>query len=322
MADNSENSAPIIIKKIKKGGHGGHHGGAWKVAYADFVTAMMAFFLLMWLLNAASQEQKKGLSVFFGPVGNLSGAGGSGGIMGGTSMEKEGQFRDNKSTSVVNADEIKSDTTSGILDSEESSATPDTPPVPVDKTATVDKTTEQAKKLSKEVAEKQLAEAEHEMFKEVEKLLKETIAKDESLKDLMDNLIIDETPEGLRIQIVDRQPFSMFTLGSAEINPRAKELLQRVTGVIEKLPNAISISGYTDSRPYSHISLYSNWELSTERANATRRVLMEFKMPEERIRYIVGRADREHLIQNDPMADENRRISITLLRNHPVTNII
>ncbi len=297
----------IIIKKIKKGGHGGHHGGAWKVAYADFVTAMMAFFLLMWLLNVSTDEQKKGLSMYFGPLGKAVGAGGSGGIMGGLSISTEGNFQDARPAAPLQTFDNRSEASSSQYETEEKAGFKQGK----DKDDNI-------KKYSKAKAQKELAHAEQEMFNAAEKLLKEAITKDADLKGLAKNLLIENTPEGLRIQIVDRDPVTMFPNGSSEMFGHTKKLLKQVTSVVLKLPERISVTGYTDAKPYSALSNYSNWELSSDRANATRRVMSEYKLPEERIFSVIGKAAREPLLPDNPLADQNRRISITLLRDHPM----
>jgi chemotaxis protein MotB len=317
----AKHKTPILIKRIKKGGHDGHHRGAWKVAYADFVTAMMAFFLLLWLLNSTTQEQKRGISAYFGSVGDSIGAGGLGGIMGGLSIEKDGNFRESRTSAIVdmgqinNNDEVNRDKKDN-LDENNSESTTQTGALKEKKESTSSK--EQAQTFSKEQAQKELANAEHKMFQAAEKRLREAIEKDPALKNLKDNLLMDETPEGLRIQIIDRDPVSMFPNGSAEMYPHTRQLLKQVASVIQKLPNGISVTGHTDAKPYSRLSPYTNWELSSDRANATRRVLMESQIPDERIRYVVGKADRDPLLPANPMADQNRRISITLLRNYPM----
>lgn len=320
------NDQPIIIKKIIKGGHG-HHGGAWKVAYADFVTAMMAFFLLMWLLNATSEEQKRGISNYFGPAGDMVGAGGSGGILGGLSIESEGNFQDTNTSASMTAETVKNEASASDTDTDDNNgmgATQNQDQEQADtseaaKTDPADKALDQAEaaeQFDREAAEVGMEEYEQSLFKEAEHLLRQAIQSVPDLKDLAENLIVENTPEGLRIQIVDKNRYSMFPNGSAVMNAQTKQLLHQVAKVIEKLPNKISIAGHTDSKPFSNKSGYSNWELSTDRANATRRALLEQGLASNRLTAVVGKADNEPLIVEKPDSDQNRRISITLLRTH------
>lgn len=309
--------APIIIKKIKKGGHGGHHGGAWKVAYADFVTAMMAFFLLMWLLNASSQEQRRGISNYFGPSGNMIGAGGSGGILGGLAIESEGNFETAKDVSSPSPESSKLELADGQEEAPAStSSVGNGEALGGEKISSPKEKKQSEEEKAKAEASKVIRQKEDQMFKEAENMIRQAIQETPDLKELAQNLIIENTPEGLRIQIVDKERYSMFPNGKAEMFDHTKKLLQKVSKVIEKLPNKVSIAGHTDAKPFSPNSSYSNWELSTDRANATRRELLKDGFPGERILNIVGKADQEPLKPSQPEDDQNRRISITLLRTH------
>ncbi|MCR9214886.1 MAG: flagellar motor protein MotB [Proteobacteria bacterium] len=282
--------APIIIKKVKKGGHGAH-GGAWKVAYADFVTAMMAFFLLLWLLNVTTTEQKEGLSDYFAPTTSSISQSGAGGLLGGKSMQTEGaRISDRGVPSVV----------SSI-----------SPPEQGKKDEGEDAEAEEAELLAK------LAKIEEESFEEAKSEIRQAISKDPELSGLQDNIVIDMTPEGLRIQIVDQFNESMFNSGSASITPRIQALIGKIAKSIEKLPNSLSISGHTDSSAFNGGD-YGNWELSSDRANASRRALLEAGLEPERIEKVAGRADTDPLIMDDPSNPGNRRISIILLRETPV----
>lgn len=333
MADGS-----IIIKKIKKGGHEGHHGGAWKVAYADFVTAMMAFFLLMWLLNATTEQQKRGLANYFGPPGDRLGAGGSGGILGGLSIETEGNFKATKSTSPVtdtaanprSKDQADSDEVAGPGASEEGDAASDQgqnaspknqggqPHVDTqgsDETpnfAGID--TQEGQGFSKTDANNMMDSFEEQLFGEATENLKKALKQSPDMSDMAGNILIDKTPEGLRIQLIDKDKFSMFPSGSAVMLPKTKELIKRIVAAIQKLPNRISISGHTDAKPYAAQNGYSNWELSSDRANATRRELVADGLPADRIVSVVGRADRQPLLPDKPEDDQNRRISIVMMK--------
>lgn len=284
--DEKEKLAPIIIKRIKKGG-GGHHGGAWKVAYADFVTAMMAFFLLLWLLNVTTEEQKNAISNYFDPshpkISDVTS--GAGGILAGLTMAPDGAMV--STVQPISQPEVPDTSTRGIDDK-------------------ID--------LSEQQLEEELRKKEDERFKAAEDKLKAEIANSAELKNLAGNLLIDITPEGLRIQIVDDKGRSMFPSGSAAMYDFMRQLLLKVTGVIKPLPNQVSVRGHTDSQKYRDPSAYDNWNLSADRAQASRRVMVEGGLPEKRIENVMGRADREHLDLKDPSSPRNRRISIILLR--------
>lgn len=305
MADESGGGdQPIVIKKIVKGG--GHHGGAWKVAYADFVTAMMAFFLLLWLLNVSTDEQKNAISNYFDPthpkVSDMQS--GAGGVMGGLSVSVDGAMV--------------------------STQQPITPPQPsTQKSVNAARAMGQAKGDAEsnksgetdasntsyiEAAKAELKEKEEAELKEVQEALEEAIQKDSELAELAENLIIDMTPEGLRIQVVDSEGRPMFPSGSARMYERTRKLMEQVGKVIKAVPNEISIRGHTDSIPYGANADYTNWELSSDRANASRRALKDAGIASNRLNNVVGKADTEHLLPEDPTNARNRRISIILLR--------
>lgn len=310
-----EQPAPIVIKKITKKVAGGHHGGGWKVAYADFVTAMMAFFLLMWLLNATSEEQRRGISNYFGPAGDYLGAGGSGGILSGRSMDTEGQYSKSEANASPTAQVIKNEASSSDVDSEDDDGFEKPPPQAVSMKPDEKKGMgpDDQRPLEVREAEKIIQKYESELFKQAEKELRQAIMEIPELKELEKSLIIDMTPDGLRIQIVDQQRYSMFPKGSFAMYPYTKKLLGLVAKVVQKLPNKISVTGHTDSFKFSNDDRYSNWELSADRANASRRVLLEMNIPQDRIIYVSGKADTEPLVP-EPLSEKNRRISITLHR--------
>jgi len=334
----------IIIKKIKKGGHGGHHGGAWKVAYADFVTAMMAFFLLLWLLNVTTDVQKRGIADYFDPTIALrSDTSGSGKILGGQSLGKPGNLTE--TTAAVITMPIPSDRQPNDGEDSDAGGSPQPADNPADAPAAaagakpdagdgakpdagsapgtqdpprLDHAKPSETKLveaKEEAAEKALAAKEEQRFNAAEFALRQAIQDVPELKNLAQNLIIDRTPEGLRIQIVDQDKYSMFPLGSADMVGSAKELMGLVAKVVSKLPNKISVTGHTDATPFANKSgTYGNWELSSDRANASRRALIAAGLSPERIAKVVGEADRDPLVAGDPTSPRNRRISIVLLR--------
>jgi len=289
-----ENKQAIIIKKIKKGGHG-HHGGAWKVAYADFVTAMMAFFLLLWLLNVTTKEQKMGLADYFTPASASQSESGAGGVLGGKTMMEQGAKAGDRAQIAVTVTIAQ--------------------PEVVEKEGQPKDQTEAEKEKE---FEKKLAELEQQNFEEARDQLRQAIQEVPELADLKRNLLIDMTPEGLRIQLVDQDRQSMFPSGSSQMADRTKLLLQKVSQVIQRLPNKVSISGHTDSTAFrGGENGYGNWELSTDRANASRRALTDSGVPASRIQNVIGKADSDPLLPNDPTNAANRRISIVLLRDRP-----
>jgi chemotaxis protein MotB len=342
----------VIIKKIKKGGHGGHHGGAWKVAYADFVTAMMAFFLLLWLLNVTTDVQKRGIADYFEPsIAVSSQFSGSGGILGGTAIGKPGSMKQDKTAPSIETP-IPPDTQPDDPDESEDSGDPalvDNAGQPMrsdqasagkltktgnaatgdlGKLGEADKGDRQKPgegdkdrkfdaeldKITAAALAKNAAEREERQFSAAEFALRQAIQDVPELKNLAENLIVDRTPEGLRIQLVDQEKLSMFSSGSADMGEAAKKLMALVSQVVQRLPNKISVSGHTDATPFAKGGNYGNWELSTDRANASRRALLAAGLPPDRIAQVVGVADRDPLVADQPTSPRNRRISIVLLK--------
>jgi len=318
--------APVIIKKVKKGGHGGHHGGAWKVAYADFVTAMMAFFLLLWLLNVTTDVQKRGIADYFEPTITSKSNSGAGGVLGGLTVGTPGsqtlplsQPNFNPAQTALRQPQEGDDGNEGggpASDSDKDSGATAADLPPNDKKTADDKIATGDKKLSDEEFQKQAAEREEKRFEEAKKALEDAVKDSPELQALAKNLMIDETPEGLRIQLVDQDKSPMFPLGSAELMDPAKKLMTLVAQVINKLPNKISITGHTDSTQYAFGAKYTNWELSADRANATRREFQNDGVPAERLARVIGMADQDPINKGNPSDPENRRISIVLLRQN------
>ena len=292
----AEDLRPIIVKRIKKV-EGGHHGGAWKVAYADFVTAMMAFFLLLWLLSAVTEEQKKGIANYFRPTLAVDTTAATVNIL-------QGQTQPMADMSGGPAPTVEAEAEANIAVEGEAATTPN--PLPVD--------TGGQKPVDIAEAEATVAKAEERKFAEVKKQIEQAIEQTPDLRDLKENLLIEQTDEGLRIQLLDREKVSMFPSGSASMNERSKLLLEKVAQAITALPNKLSISGHTDAAPYLGGGNYSNWELSTDRANASRRVLIEAGIDTKRVETVNGKAETDPLVKEDPFAPQNRRISIVLLR--------
>jgi chemotaxis protein MotB len=298
-ANKTAEQAPVIIKRVKKVAHAGHHGGAWKVAYADFVTAMMAFFLLLWLLNATTEEQKAGISNYFAPESVSYSRSGAGGLLGGRTATKKGA---NKSPSSPTGIVVPLPRKKTKNDKEGVGKSPNT-----GKGAGKSPHPAKGDGPAKE-EEKKLRKAADELRKAIEK--------SPELKGLTRNLLIETTPQGLRIQLVDRNNVAMFPLGSANLKPHTKKLLKKVAELAAKLDNKIAIEGHTDATPYADGSGYSNWELSADRANSTRRLLQTLGIGNRRVVQVIGKASREPLIKENPRDPRNRRISITLLRKH------
>lgn len=319
------NQQPIIIKKVKGHGHG-HHGGAWKVAYADFVTAMMAFFLLLWLLNATTEEQRSGIADYFSPESIASPGSGSGGILGGQTVAIDG----NKLSAAAEADgasvplpPLPSGDGDGGIEGEETTAgdggETEFPQNGSTEFAENGETDKMADGTVDEAAMQQaMAEREQAQFEAAADALRQAIETVPELAQLEDSLLIEQTPEGLRIQLVDQAGYSMFALGSSQPNAETRKLVQLVSRVVNQLSNKISISGHTDSRGYRSAEGYTNWELSSDRANAARRLLIESGLGSQRIALVQGRADTDPLLPDEPESEQNRRISIVLLRENEV----
>ncbi|NQW11530.1 MAG: OmpA family protein [Alphaproteobacteria bacterium] len=302
-----DNHAEVIIKKVKKGGHAAHHGGAWKVAYADFVTAMMAFFLLLWLLNATTEEQKMGISNYFDPTAiSRATRSGSGGVLGGTSITVPGSLKSPSSPPMISTPQVARPQAERT-----ESLDPDSDD-PENIESRLGSKQDEEGAMNQEVFEQLLREREQQQFEDAEAALREAIEQTPELSESGEALHIDATPNGLRIQLVDQEKIALFPNGSAAMYEQTRILIEKVAEVISKLPNQIEISGHTDSKQFSPGSTYTNWDLSTDRANASRRVLMANGIAENRISEVTGKADKEPFIEDNPADPANRRISIVL----------
>lgn len=325
----ADGERPIIIKKIKKGGHAAH-GGAWKVAYADFVTAMMAFFLLLWLLNVTTDEQKKGVADYFSPASVSRSFSGAGGVMGGrTIIEDGGKISSfGLPTMIVGPSSEKSDQPDQpqydqkYEDSRQPPPAPgqrgDLSPDPTDRNQAQGQGQgpgqfNQQGQIDAQAAAERLAEVERENFQQAEDAIRQAIADNPQLSELAKQIVFDTTPEGFRIQLVDQEQSSMFPSGSAGMTERTRRLMQQVAQAVSKLPNKLAISGHTDAQPFRGQGNYSNWELSTDRANASRRAMIEAGVPAERIRQVTGNADQDPMFKDNPLDPRNRRIAILVL---------
>ncbi len=344
-----DGKATIVIRR-EEVVEGGHHGGAWKVAYADFVTAMMAFFLLMWLLNATTEAQRRGIADYFSPViGTTRTPAGQGGPFGGHTPYDHGPLlSDQGALAVMNAkapptnvEDDDSDTPAQTMNWRDpgqaeippdsaAAATPAAPGAPGQPGgASPDGTAQQrmadqpgANPASPGNAPGTLgagpggAARERAAFKAAAAEIRQALEADPAYAELSHQLAVDVTRSGLRVQILDEDGRPMFASGSAAVNDRARLLLRKIAPVLLRLPEQIAITGHTDAAPYRG-GERSNWELSAERANATRRLLAEAGLPESRIRSVTGAADRDLLLPATPLAAANRRIAITVLREAP-----
>jgi chemotaxis protein MotB len=279
MAGDAKKLQPIIIKRIKKGGHA-VHGGAWKIAYADFVTAMMAFFLLMWLLGSTSEGDKKGIADYFQSplkVALLNGGSGSGDS---SSLLKGGGQDLSRSGGQVKRGDVEAPRSTINL---------------------------QALRYEQRVAEATQLQA---LSEQVQSELKNNA----KLAQYASQIKLDMTRDGLRIQIVDEQSRPMFDSGSAVVKPYMRELLRAIGSVLLEVPNRLTMEGHTDAMPFSGGDRgYSNWELSADRANASRRELVAGGLTEDRVLRVMGLASSQPFSRNDPAEPQNRRISIIVM---------
>lgn len=280
--------APIIIKRVKKSAHAAH-GGSWKVAFADFATAMMAFFLLLWLMGSTTEKQKGAISEYFN---NPSAVEGASSIPSPTSINGPG----GASTSMI------------VMGG---GAQLHRNPAPPADAAAPDAQTQSSAEAKDAAAE----ELDQERLDALLQQLHEAIDQRESLAKFKDQILLDVTPEGVRIQIIDHERRSMFPLGSAVLESFTDNILRELASIIDNVPNRISISGHTDIRPYGRPN-YSNWELSADRANAARRSLIAGGLPADKVGRVVGLASSVLLDPALPQNPINRRISIVVMNKH------
>ncbi|MEB2185036.1 flagellar motor protein MotB [Xanthomonas campestris] len=276
----AEGKSTVIIRRVKKVQGGGHHGGAWKVAFADFVTAMMAFFLVLWLMAATTKEQRAAISEYFrnpsplsgkspAPSPGMNGPGGASTSMiklGGTADMAKGQ-KDEMGRKRDNAADTD-----------------------------VDSRAKDKKRLEALMQD-----------------LKEAIDKSQALEPFKDQLLLDLTPDGLRIQIVDKQNRPMFDIGRDQLKPYTVDILRELSNFINQVPNHISITGHTDTTAYSSDAGYTNWELSADRANAARRALVGGGMADAKVTRVVGLSSSVLFDKTNPQNPINRRISIVVM---------
>ncbi|WP_373185746.1 flagellar motor protein MotB [Halopseudomonas sp.] len=282
-----DNNQPIIVKRISRKA-GGHHGGAWKIAFADFAVAMMAFFLVMWLLTAATPEELKRISGYFNdPIGFEAGGSPYAIDLGGTPT--------------VAPDRTLSDV------KEDESPVPD------------DTQSESASQQAEQVVSEQVERLELDMLLQE---LQNKIDVEPVLQRFKDQILLEITQDGLRIQIVDAENRPMFASGSPQLQPYFEEILLALSDTIAVVPKKISIGGHTDAAPFIGRGGYGNWELSTERANAARRTLLAAGYPENQLARVVGFADSALFDRTDPFNPINRRIDIVVLNKRAEDQIL
>jgi len=295
----SSSDRPILIKKVKKVVAGGHHGGAWKVAYADFVTAMMAFFLLMWLINTTSPQQKRGIADYFAPASVSQSTSGSGGILAGTALGDDGAKANGSQATIEQLAPTAPPSTRNDGQSTKGGGAAD------------------LNTASDQALRDALQKRDDAAFESAAQSLRQAMQNMPELAELSKQILIDQTPEGLRIQLVDQEGRSMFETGSTKPNDRARLLLQAVAKIVQRLPNRITISGHTSANANGSKSA-GDWQLSSARADASRQVMEAAGVDPDRIYQVAGKAASDPLFPDDPTLPGNRRIAIVLLRDKPV----
>ncbi|QPF73129.1 flagellar motor protein MotB [Roseateles sp. DAIF2] len=287
MAGDAKKLQPIIIKRIKKGGHAAH-GGAWKIAYADFVTAMMAFFLLMWLLGSTTEGDKKGIAEYFASPLKVAMSGGSG--SGDASHVIKGGGQDlTRQTGQVKSGEVEA----------------------------------RRHTVNLRALKEEQRRAERTRLQQLKAKVEDVLANNPRLANLGGQIRLDMTKEGLRIQIVDENNRPMFDSGSAIVKPYMRELLRELGAVLTEVPNRLTLEGHTDAQAFSSGDRgYSNWELSADRANASRRELVAGGLPEARMLRVQGLASSKLLDDKQPESPMNRRISIIVMNRDAVDAVL
>ena len=279
-----ENNQPILVKRVKKIA-GGHHGGAWKSAFADFATAMMAFFLVMWLMSSATPEQKKAISGYFqDPVG----------------------FTESASPYVIDLGGTPTPAPDRTLN-------PDMKDAPDSAESEVDAESDQQASVNKEQAESLAEQIERERLELLLQELQTKVDENPQLQKFKDQILFEITQDGLRIQIMDAENRPMFDIGSARLQPYFEDILLILAETIREVPNKISVSGHTDAKPFASSGEFGNWELSANRANAARRTLVAGGYPDDNVARVVGYASSALFDRQNPFNPVNRRIDIIVL---------
>ncbi|CAN7292385.1 OmpA family protein [Bosea sp. LjRoot90] len=274
----------IIVKKVRKAAHA-HHGGAWKIAYADFVTAMMAFFLLMWLISMTTPEQKEGLAEYFAPGAVSPSTSGAGGMLWGTALDKSGSK-----------------------------------PAPPREVATGTKPEDRARRTNsggtgdREVNRSAAGQqASHSAIAS----LRQALQSMPEIADLSRNIVIEPTREGLDVALMDESGRSMFPEGSVQPYPSTRRVLETLAPTLRRLPNRLAVTGHTAAARPGSVAGVDPWSLTTGRALAVREILSSAGLPNDRFASVVGRADTEPVFPDNPYIAPNRRVRITLLSEEP-----
>jgi chemotaxis protein MotB len=304
-----EAPAPVIvIKKVMDDGHGGAHGGAWKIALADMMTAMMAFFLLMWLLGASNEDQRKSIADYFKPssqslvaIGQLAG---SNGILGGRSIiDPDGFPFAAKQTAILER----------LTPRSEGGPNPDTEPGKENNNPYSEPDKAHPDKLTEAERKEIAAEQEQKDFARLEKEIKQALSENKKLSGMKDQVSVTRDKQGLRIEIIDKADFAMFPSGGNNMQGKAAVLMAEIAASLKDMPNKIAIRGHTDSVPFSNKEGRNNWTLSADRAEATRQMLERNGIAESRVARIEGVADTDPFNPKDKFDPRNRRMSITVL---------
>jgi chemotaxis protein MotB len=290
---------PFIIKKVKKTAHA-HHGGAWKIAYADFVTAMMAFFLLLWLISMTTPEQKKGIADYFAPPNVSVSTSGAGGVLGGTAYDD------------INAKMSGSASDAKAFTAPESQRKKG--PMVAVRGGQVD---QKGTEIGTSSSQIDMRSSYNQDFQGAAASIRQAWQAMPDITDMRDNLVLDETRQGLDIKIQDQQGHPMFPEGSKYPLEAARRAIAAIAPILQKLPNQIAISGYTSAGARYTNPHYGAWDLSTDRANVVRDILGEFGLTDDHIASVAGRATTDPLFPNDPYLAANDRIEITVLYQSP-----
>ena len=329
-APGGEALAPVIIIKKIEDGHGGAHGGAWKIALADMMTAMMAFFLLMWLLGASNADQRKSIADYFKPtshsltpVGQLAG---SNGVLGGRSIIDPDAFPyGSRQTGLLER----------LTPRSEGGPNPETDPGPENENEAKDPSKggkgeglgagaggqgeggSDPEKMSKAERKAAAEQEDKENFEKLEQELKEKLSENKQFESLKDKVAISRDKDGLRIEIIDNADFAMFPSGGVGMQGKAAALIAEVAASLGDMPNKVAIRGHTDAVPFQNPEGKNNWSLSADRAEATRQILQKKGIKEERFKRIEGVADTDPFNPKDKFDPRNRRMSITVLNQDP-----
>ena len=289
---------PLIIVRKARRGEGGHHGGAWKVAYADFVTAMMAFFLVMWIVTAVNKAQRAAIFNYFKNPSMQTGHS--------TRAAPGPQGPGGASTSPINL--------GGGLNGMNTSPHPIAAiHAPQHGSGSIDSLSTIPKPISAREARKRVAQADHKRLESLMAQLRQAVEKSQALKPFKNQLLLDITPRGVRIQIVDAKNRPMFDLGSAKLRGYTRRILETLAPYLNSVPNQIAIIGHTDAHPYPGHNHYTNWELSADRANAARRALVQGGLKQGKVARVVGLASTVLFDKTNPFDPINRRISIIVM---------